>query len=246
MRTVKIGLCGFTIAVADYARWFPVVEVQQTFYQPSAEAVMHRWRASTPSDMEFTIKAWQLITHTAKSPTYRRLKRPLTTREKADAGAFRDTKIVDEGWATTLKCADLLNASSVLFQCPASFRATEENIANMHSFFARIKRPTDLRLLWEPRGPWPAEVIATLCSAHQLIHVVDPFVNRSVTDGITYYRLHGITGTRHKYTDAELLRLRDMIPAKGMTYVLFNNIPRADDARRFGKLLGQGLRVGDT
>jgi uncharacterized protein YecE (DUF72 family) len=98
VRNVKIGLCSFTIAVEKYSRLFPVVEVQQTFYQPSAESVMRRWRSSTPANMEFTIKAWQLITHTAASPTYRRLKRPLTDREKAGAGAFRNTAIVDEGW----------------------------------------------------------------------------------------------------------------------------------------------------
>ena len=41
------------------------------------------------------------------------------------------------------------------------------------------------------------------------------------------------------YGDDELLRLRDMVPATGETYVLFNNIPRADDARRFSLLVGE-------
>jgi uncharacterized protein YecE (DUF72 family) len=53
--------------------------------------------------------------------------------------------------------------------------------------------------------------------------------------------LHGITGSRHVYADDELRRLRDMLPAEGEAYVMFNNIPRADDARRFGRLIGQGL-----
>ena len=69
----------------------------KTFYQPSAEKVMRRWRECMPAGFEFTIKAWQLITHAASSPTYRRLKRPLTARERAEAGAFRDTTIVQEG-----------------------------------------------------------------------------------------------------------------------------------------------------
>ena len=240
-RIVKIGLCGFTIAMEKYSRSFPVVEVQQTFYQPSTESVMRRWRSSTPAAMEFTIKAWQLITHTAASPTYRRLKRPLSERERAEAGAFRNSAIVEEGWNVTLKCASLLAASSILFQCPASFKPTAENIANMGSFFGRITRPKDVKLLWEPRGPWPADVVAQLCHAHDLVHVVDPFVNETVTQGMTYYRLHGITGARHVYSDAELRRLREMIPSVGETYVMFNNLPRAEDARRFGNLLGVGL-----
>ena len=39
MGPVKIGLCGFTIAIGEYPRRFPVVEVQQTFYQPPAKSV---------------------------------------------------------------------------------------------------------------------------------------------------------------------------------------------------------------
>ncbi|HYO09749.1 MAG TPA: DUF72 domain-containing protein [Tepidisphaeraceae bacterium] len=247
MRNVKVGLCGFTISMAEYSRWFPIVEVQQTFYQPSSEPVMRRWRQSVAGDCEFAIKAWQLVTHPAKSPTYRRLKRPLTERERADAGAFRDTAIVEEGWRVTEACATLLNASSILFQCPASFKPTEENAANMKAFFRRIRRPPGgPRLLWEPRGPWPADLVASLCDACDLVHVVDPFVTRTVTSGFTYYRLHGITGTRHVYSDDELRQLRDMLPPAGDVRVLFNNIPRADDARRFGRLLGEGLVEGGT
>ena len=241
MRTVKVGLCGFTIAIAEYSRHFPVVEVQQTFYQPPSEVVMRRWRAGTPPGLEFTIKAWQLITHTAASPTYRRLKRPLSAAERAGAGAFRDSAIVEEAWGVTVACAGTLNASSILFQCPASFKPTDENVANMESFFTRIARPPGVRLLWEPRGAWPPDVVASLCDALGLVHVVDPFVNQTVTRGVTYYRLHGITGSRHVYTDDELLRLRDMVPDAGETYVMFNNIPRANDSRRFTPLLGADL-----
>ncbi len=243
MRTIKLGLCGFTIAIAEYPRRFPVVEVQQTFYQPPTEAVMRRWRAGVPADFEFTIKAWQLITHTAASPTYRRLRRPLAADERAGAGAFRNSAIVEEGWRVTTACAKTLRATAILFQCPASFGPTDENLANFQAFFRRINRPRRVRLLWEPRGPsWPPGLIASLCAEHGLTHVVDPFVNRTVTSGgVNYYRLHGITGSRHVYSDDELLRLRDMVPATGRTYIMFNNIPRADDAERFGRLLGAGL-----
>lgn len=185
MRTLKIGLCGFTIPIAAYPREWPVVEVQQTFYQPPAEGVMRRWRAAMPAGFEFTIKAWQLITHVATSPTYRRLRRPLTDAERAGAGGFRDTPIVHEGWRTTLACARLLEASSILFQCPASFRPTDANLANFDGFLRRIDLPAGVRLMFEPRGPWPADVVASLCAAHDLVHVVDPFVNATVTRGVT-------------------------------------------------------------
>jgi uncharacterized protein YecE (DUF72 family) len=241
VRSVKVGLCGFTIAIGEYPRWFPVVEVQQTFYQPPSEAVMRRWRAGVPADFEFTIKAWQLVTHAAASPTYRRLKRPLTAAERAGAGAFRRSAIVDEAWRATAECARILRASSILFQCPASFRPTDENVANMASFFGRIDRSPGVRLLWEPRGAWPSDLVASVCESCDLVHVVDPFVNTPVTRGVTYFRLHGTTGSRHVYTDGELLRLAAMLPNAGAAYVLFNNIPRADDARRFRRLLDRDL-----
>jgi uncharacterized protein YecE (DUF72 family) len=43
------------------------------------------------------------------------------------------------------------------------------------------------------------------------------------------------------YTDAELDRLADMLPAapNQPTYVLFNNLPRVDDARRFRAILAR-------
>ena len=238
-RAIKVGLCGVSMKMADYPRLFSVLEVQQTFYQPPADAVLRRWRAMMPT-VEITLKAWQLITHSAKtSSTYRRLRRPLTDDERATTGGFRDTAIVDEGWRTTVACASLLEATAVLFQCPASFKPTDENAAAMRAFFGRIQRPADVRLLWEPRGPWPEALVRALCHELDLVHVVDPFVTPAVTADPTYFRLHGITGARHVYSDAELQKLRDMLPAIGQTYVLFNNMPRVGDARRFlSSLLG--------
>ncbi len=74
---VRIGLCGFTMAFEDYVREYRLVEVQQTFYEPPRDGTMRRWRAQAPMDFEFTVKAWQLVTHDASSPTYRRLRSPL-------------------------------------------------------------------------------------------------------------------------------------------------------------------------
>ncbi len=236
-RSIKIGLCGFTMAIAEYPRWFSVVEVQQTFYQPPAAGVMRRWLKSVPPGFEFTIKAWQLITHTAKSPTYRRLRRPLTNAERLRAGAFQDSPIVDEAWRVTKQCATLLGATAIVFQCPASFRPTDQNLANLDRFFSRIDRPANVRMLWEPRGTWPADLVSSICQSQQLVHVVDPFVNAAVTPNSVYYRLHGITGSRHVYSDEELIRLRQMLPKTGESHVMFNNIPRVNDARRFGQML---------
>ena len=120
----KIGTCGFGVAQAEYARTFSCVEVQHTFYEPPRLTTLNRWRREMPAGFEFTLKAWQLITHEAKSPTYRRLKRKLSETEKAEAGGFRATEIVNEAWRATLAAAQVLKAETILFQCPSSFKQT--------------------------------------------------------------------------------------------------------------------------
>lgn len=236
---VRVGLCGFTIAFDDYVREYRLVEVQQTFYDPPREATMRRWRTEAPPDFEFTIKAWQLITHDASSPTYRRLRSPLSEADRAQAGGFKTSPVVLRAWQRTLACAGILRATAVLFQCPASFRPTPENIDRLRTFFASIQRPKDVRLLWEPGGPWPSDIVAGLCTEHDLVHVVDPFVSTTMTPDQTYFRLHGTTGARHVYTDDELVRLAGMLPAAPTEppYVMFNNLPRIEDARRFRQIL---------
>ncbi len=241
MTEVRVGLCGFTVAAGDYVREFPLVEVQATFYEPPRDATLRRWRALAPLRFEFTLKAWQLVTHEPTSSTYRRLRRPLTPTERADVGGFRTTPIVLGAWTRTLECARILGATAVLLQCPPSFRPTRANIERMHGFFATVERPAGVRLLWEPRGPWPADIVRGVCRDLALVHVVDPFVSKTVTPEETYFRLHGITGARHVYSDEELARLADMLPGDGgPAYVLFNNLPRVNDARRFVQLLGSG------
>jgi len=223
-----------------YPAYFPVVEVQQTFYQPPAASVIQRWRAQMPGSFEFTVKAWMLITHLGKSPTYRRLRRPLTPRESAEAGAFQDTAIVEEGWRASLDAARILRANKILFQTPASFLPTPENLANMRRFFVRIERPPGTRLLFEPRGKaWTSEIMRPLIAELDVVHVVDPFVGPTTSTDLTYYRLHGITGARHVYSLDELRKLVAMVPRDRDAYVMFNNMPRVGDAERFKLLLGR-------
>ena len=100
---------------------------------------------------QFCIKAWQLITHTAASPTYRRLRSPIAVNERDSVGSFRQTDQVWQAWQRTLEIARTLEARVVLFQCPKSFLPTSENLTNFSAFFRRVERES-FRLAWEPRG----------------------------------------------------------------------------------------------
>jgi uncharacterized protein YecE (DUF72 family) len=233
---VRVGLCGWTVSQATYVRRFSLVEVQHTFYEPPADAMLARWRAQVPPGFEFTIKAWQVVTHESSSPTYRRLRQPLPESARGQVGGFRTTAPVLQGWQRTLECAGILRATAVLLQCPKSFRPTADNVHRMRTFLTQVDRPGG-RLLWEPRGPWPPALLQELCAELRLVHVVDPMQTETVTPEQTYYRLHGTTGMRHVHTDEELRRLRDLVDGRPSPYVLFNNLPRAGDAERFLALL---------
>ena len=210
--------------------------MQHTFYEPPGDALLRRWRADVPPEFEFTIKAWQLVTHESASPTYRRLKQPLPAEYHGQVGSFRSTAPVLDAWRRTLECAQLLRASAVLLQCPRRFRPTADNVARMRDFVSSVDRP-DGRLLWEPRGEWPVALVTDLCRDLDLVHVVDPMQTETVTPDRTYYRLHGTTGSRHVHTNQELRRLRDLVVGRPSPYVLFNNLPRVGDAERFIDLL---------
>jgi len=91
-------------------------------------------------------------------------------------------------------------------------------------------------LVWEPRGEWKAEEVKELCEELGLVHGVDPFQQMPVSVGTGYFRLHGRSGYRHRYSNVELEELRARTPAWSPRYVLFNNLSMWDDAQRFQKL----------
>lgn len=155
----------------------------------------------------------------------------LTEKELSESGYFKPTAIVKEAWETTRACAKALKARTVLFQCPASFKSSDENIENLYKFFSEIDRGK-LNFCWEPRGPWSDDVIKAICTDLKLWHVVDPFAKGTVTPDKCYFRLHGRTGWRYQYEDGELEELVSLLPNK-IAYVFFNNIEMTNDAMRF-------------
>lgn len=232
-----VGCCGWSEAQARYVTHFPTIELQTTFYQPPAIAVAQRWKSCAPSGFRFCLKAWQLITHTPSSPTYRRLKSPISSTERDLYGSFRPTEQVWLAWERTREIAEILQACVIVFQCPKSFLPTLENTHNLRAFFHQIERNGHL-FAWEPRGEdWEPELIREICAESNLIHCVDPFESNPVVGETLYWRLHGKTGYRYQYTDDDLAELEAMLHARahlpGPHYVMFNNIYSRQDAGRF-------------
>lgn len=234
---IKVGTCGFgRTKRPSYGLELNTVEIQHTFYDPPDFETLGKWRDEMPEDFDFSLKAWQLITHEVSSPTYRRMKRAFGDDELADAGFFKPTDLVREAFQMTVASARALQARTVLFQCPARFEPTPENILHFKRFFSELERG-DLNFAWEPRGKaWDNELIAELCRELDLWHCVDPFDRRTVTPEKIYFRLHGRRGWRYRYEDDELEMLTELV-AEGSGYVFFNNIYMKEDAVRFRRFL---------
>jgi uncharacterized protein YecE (DUF72 family) len=237
---VKVGVCGFCLSQAEILRRFTLMEVQQTFYWPPQVTTVERWRHDAPDGFEFTLKAFQAITHVGTSPTYRRAK--LSPEQKQRCGNFADTDVVRDAWTTTLNLADALRATIAVFQCPPSFAATDENVSQMRQFFHWAPRGR-LLFAWEPRHvSWTDSLISEMCRDLGLIPTGDPLEREIPPIGSpTYFRLHGMPLGKfaydydHPYTDQELARIL-RLSSQDTTYCMFNNKQMADDATRFALL----------
>lgn len=242
--TVRAGVCGFCLPQAEVFRRFRLMETQQTFYWPPQVKTAERWRAAAPPDFEFTVKAFQAITHPGTSPTYRRTR--FSDAERAACGHFQDTPTVRDAWQKTLAIAEALESKIAVFQCPPRFDASDANVLQLRRFFQWAPRGR-LRFAWEPRHEtWTARLIAELCQELDLLHAVDPLEQPSHFGTPRYYRLHGKPLGRFRYeynyvySDEQLREIRERC-LPGPTYCLFNNIPMATDVERFCQMVDQSI-----
>jgi uncharacterized protein YecE (DUF72 family) len=248
MRIVKIGCCGFPVSRKKYYEIHSLVELQNTFYNLPTETWAEKLRAEAPEKFEFTVKAWQVITHTSRSPTWRRLRRRPPGRIE-NYGLLKPTRENLEALEETLKIARRLHANIIVLQTPPSLPFTDEAASWIYRFFAEasVRLNSGELLGWEPRGKWAeaGEVLRRIMCGHGVIHIVDIFKHKPICmPGDTLYvRLHGLGGEvnyRYKYSDDDLRRLATIINETGFrkAYVLFNNIQMLDDSLRFKDILG--------
>jgi len=231
---LKVGTCGFTYR---HFKYFEALEVQQTFYDVVNESRLKKWKEKG-ENVEFTVKALQIITHEYNLSTYKRMKNAFGNKE--NYGYFKPTKEVEEAYEITLKEAKILGARVIVFQTPSSFTPSEENVKNLKDFFSSADK--SFVYGWEPRGgSWYMDgVLEKIFQDLDIIHVVDPFKHTSLTKQ-KYYRLHGIgkgeVNYSYKYTDEDLMKLANIVKGEKEAYIMFNNINAFNDALKFKKIL---------
>ena len=117
--------------LAYYAKQFPVVEVDSTYYGPPAEQTTRLWAQRTPDGFTFNIKAFSLLTgHPTKvSAIYKDL-RPETDKKNVYPGDLQP-EAYEEVWSRFLSALEPLTEAgklgALLFQFPPWFGIRASN-----------------------------------------------------------------------------------------------------------------------
>lgn len=242
VKRIRVGCCGLAgLSLPEYSRRFEVVELQSTFYKLPLPETAERWRSSVAEEFEFTMKAFQGITHPISSPTWRRAgsQKP---KEKVEAyGHLQLTEENFECWRKTLQIFSILRATFCVINLPPSFSRTEDNVERLLNFF----KDANINISIEFRHPsWFKDSQRTAEALKKIgaVHIVDPLVTKPLIETkIQYFRLHGL-GPKpyvYRYGDDDLRKLSESVKQQSAetVYVMFNNVAMREDAQRFLKML---------
>ncbi|MEM1741285.1 MAG: DUF72 domain-containing protein [Desulfurococcaceae archaeon] len=248
MSIVKIGCCGFPRSRFKYYSDFHIVELQNTFYELPTIEWCKKLRSEAPVDFEFTIKAWQVITHPSTSPTWRRMRvKPKGSLE--NYGYLKPTRENIDAFNQVLELAHVFKSRFIILQTPESMIYSDESVKWVSEFFKEIESITQKRIVvgWEPRGEWSRResVLEKILREYGILHVTDLFRRKPlyILDGLIYTRLHGIgpgeVNYKYKYSVSDFEKLSSILSEFDFreAYVLFNNIYMYQDALSFRKYL---------
>jgi uncharacterized protein YecE (DUF72 family) len=192
-----------------YARAFPCVEVNSSFYRPHRISTWAKWAASAPEDFRFSVKAPKTITHEARLAYTPELLKTFLAEIK--------------GLASKL--------GPLLFQLPPSL-AFDPTVAK--AFFTLLRDLHPGPAVLEPRHPawFTTEADQLLQKFHIARVAADPArTSEAFTPGgwssLIYYRLHGSPRMYYSaYTEAFLKSLADAVAHQQQTaevWCLFDN-----------------------
>ncbi len=259
MGEIIVGTCGYSwykppsnwkekykSKLQAYSDFFPVGEINRTFYKLPMVKTAERWKREAFNDFEFTLKAWQALTHPVSSPTWKK-NNNLTESQKENFGYLRPNYDVIDAWKKTRKIVDALGADICVIQTPGSFDCSVQHEENIHQFLNSIDRE-DIAIAWEPRGNWKEneDKVKDICNEHEIIHVVDLMRKRPLSSHpISYIRLHGLNQDEYNYNydysqeEIEELseRLNELAENKEKVYCMFNNYQMHENAKALMELI---------
>jgi uncharacterized protein YecE (DUF72 family) len=172
-----------------YSQIFPAVEINNTFYRPPSAAITKAWAAKTPADFNFVIKAWQKFTHPAK----------ISRNQSEEQWEPVTQEDFDQFRAGILPLAEAGKLGVLLFQYPASFKWSEQNMEaverTLRSFYDYGKVVELRHKSWTENAPAVRQLLQEYRAGETLID--EPKFATSIrqelepTGDIFYFRAHG-------------------------------------------------------
>lgn len=236
-----------------YARHFPIVEVNVSYYRPVPASTYEKWIALTPDDFMFDVKAFRDLTHTRAVP-------------RDAAFAQFSASLAPLRAANRFGCA--------LFQYPPSFGNTETNREILRLVAERMA-PDPVAVEFR-NGTWlhaehaPATLALltelglsyAIADEPQLSYGTVPPLVAVTNPDLAYLRLHGRnvkgwSGQRgrynYDYSTDELVTFVEMVEELAASarrvHVMFNNNEKGAGTRNalalVGMLRGEAPRTAD-
>jgi len=192
-----------------YARRFPAVEINSSFYRAHRPETYARWAASTPEAFRFAVKVPRPVTHLSRL---------------ADPGLLGDFRI------QTASLGEKLGVWLVQLPPSLAFDARKVEV-----FFSAVRRIFDGNVACEPRHPsWFTPDVDNLFSEYRVARVAaDPTLStRAAAPGgwheLVYYRLHGSPQVYHssyslEYLEALAQHLLEAAHRPAQVWCIFDN-----------------------
>ncbi len=171
--------------LAHYASVFDAVEVNASFYHALKPATFEHWRAATPTDFRFCLKAHRWITHVERLA----VESAAIARERERAAPLGDKLAV------------------VLWQLPQSL---QRDLPRLQRFVRKLAEWAQPRHAIEFRhASWFDDEVADCLAAHAIAAVQSDAADwplwPAVTADFVYVRLHGHAATyRSRYSAQQL------------------------------------------
>lgn len=145
--------------LAHYAAWFPVVEVDSSYYFPPSPELARSWVERTPDGFRMNVKAYSLLTHHPTRPdsVWEDLRQEVLPEFKDKKNVYSHhlaPDALDEAWERFRHAVDPLQAGgrlgAVLLQYPQWFTSKRSNRAEIERARQRLG---DLPACVEFRSP---------------------------------------------------------------------------------------------
>lgn len=236
--TVRVGCTSTGRDRKRYFQTYNALEYGQTFLFPPRPKVLGNLRAQLPEGLVPTVRAWQVITHPAGSPTYENVPREIKG-DPAGFGNFSPTPEVENALCNTVRAARRLGAGAIVFSTPAGFTPTAQNRANLKRFFGEFAPAEShgLQLIWEPAGLWSTDEVEGICEDLGLTPAWDPLSREAYPRGDTAYLRVSNMGRPQPPGMSELLDLAQALSAYRQVTCIFDNPTMFADSRRLLDLL---------